>query len=361
MDNITHTLVGITLGRTPLGRAGRGTTAALVLASNLPDVDIVTAARGATAYIHWHRGPTHGPIGILGLGVLSAGLVWLWDRYDRRRRPDQPPLAPFATLALVGIVGVLFHVLMDLPTSYGTRLLSPFDWHWYSLDWMPIIDVYLLVALGAGLFFGRHSAAAKRRNAAIVLLLMAVNYGIRGVSHARALAAAPALFGPTLPDRCPGATDQPWLERWPRPPVDAVSSGRRCLVELAAMPSFASPFSWRIVVRMSNAYELTDADLLALRGGAAPWRVNRRYPNIWTPAAFQAAKTDGGQVLLGFSRFAAVRAFEGRDGTTTVRFTDMRFAGGRISPNQSSSRPDPFTLVVRIDRDGRVISEALTP
>src|SRR4029079_5539526 len=48
-----------------------------------------------------------------------------------------------------------------------------------------------------------------------------------GVSHARALAAAPALFGPTLPDRCPGATDQPWLERWPRPPVDAVPSWLR--------------------------------------------------------------------------------------------------------------------------------------
>ena len=32
MDNLTHTLFGLTLSRTPLGRAGRGVTTALVLA-----------------------------------------------------------------------------------------------------------------------------------------------------------------------------------------------------------------------------------------------------------------------------------------------------------------------------------------
>ena len=54
-------------------------------------------------------------------------------------------------LIAVSIVGVLLHVLMDLPTSYGTRLLSPFDWHWFAVDWMPIIDIYLLMALVIGL------------------------------------------------------------------------------------------------------------------------------------------------------------------------------------------------------------------
>ena len=72
MDNVTHTLFALTLARTPLGRAGRGTTAALVLASNAPDIDIVAAARGATSYMTWHRGPTHGSLGIAGLGLASA-------------------------------------------------------------------------------------------------------------------------------------------------------------------------------------------------------------------------------------------------------------------------------------------------
>jgi hypothetical protein len=60
MDNLTHTLFGLTLARTPLGRAGRGVTTALVLASNAPDADIVMTARGNASYLQWHRGPTHG-------------------------------------------------------------------------------------------------------------------------------------------------------------------------------------------------------------------------------------------------------------------------------------------------------------
>src|SRR4051794_25747170 len=87
MDNVTHTLFALTLARTPLGRAGRGTTAALILASNAPDIDIVATAAGAISYLKWHRGPTHGPLGVVALGALAAGIVWygrkLWDRRER--------------------------------------------------------------------------------------------------------------------------------------------------------------------------------------------------------------------------------------------------------------------------------------
>src|SRR5947209_10963010 len=77
MDNVTHTLFAATLARTPLGRAGRGTTAALLLASNAPDIDLITAVRGSVSYLTWHRGPTHGPVGIVALGLATAGLVWI--------------------------------------------------------------------------------------------------------------------------------------------------------------------------------------------------------------------------------------------------------------------------------------------
>src|SRR5205814_8381635 len=91
VDNLTHTLFGLTLARTALGRAGRGTTAALVVASNAPDVDIVATASGALSYLRWHRGPTHGPIGLIGLGLATASLVWLW--YDGSARLKSRRLA----------------------------------------------------------------------------------------------------------------------------------------------------------------------------------------------------------------------------------------------------------------------------
>ena len=68
MDNLTHTLFAVTLGRTPLGRAGRGTTTALVLASNAPGHRHRHRGARRVAYLQWHRGPTHGPLGIIGLG-----------------------------------------------------------------------------------------------------------------------------------------------------------------------------------------------------------------------------------------------------------------------------------------------------
>ena len=371
MDNLTHTLFALTLARTPLGRAGRGTTTALLLASNAPDIDIVAASTGAVNYLAWHRGMTHGLLGGVGLGVAAAGLVWMGRRlYDRRtpRAPtDDTPDASFAMLAAVSMVGVLLHVLMDLPTSYGTRLLSPFSWRWFAVDWMPIVDLYLLIGLAAGLWFGRTSPAARRRNAALVLVLMAANYGVRAAAHHQALAELPRIFGPTLPPPCrtPGPNPGP-IDAWP--PLDAEvapATGRRCLVEAAAMPSFLSPFQWRIVLHVSNAYEMRDLNLLADRFALrdaepeAPWRLTVRYPNVWTPVVSTAAATHLGQVFLGFSRFPAARSAVDPRGVTTVRFTDMRFAGGPLGLNPEVRRVDPFTATVRIGADGTILEQGL--
>src|SRR5580704_5225111 len=99
MDNLTHTLFAVTLARTPLGRAGRGTTAALILASNAPDIDIVAAARGGVSYLAWHRGPTHGPLGIAGLGLIAAGLAWLGRRAVDRRSERPQTSSPLSQAA----------------------------------------------------------------------------------------------------------------------------------------------------------------------------------------------------------------------------------------------------------------------
>ena len=87
MDNVTHSLFAATIARTPLGRAGRGTTAALILASNAPDIDIVATAGGAVNYLEWHRGPTHGPLGVIGLSLVTASIVW-WGRLSPQHHSE---------------------------------------------------------------------------------------------------------------------------------------------------------------------------------------------------------------------------------------------------------------------------------
>ena len=365
LDNLTHSLFAATLGRTPLGRAGRGTTATLILASNAPDIDIIATGGGAFKYLEWHRGLTHGPIGLAVLAVVAAGIVEVARRMNPKwRHPGED--APFPMLVAVAAVGIVFHVAMDLPTSYGTRLLSPFSWRWYAVDWMPIIDVYLLIALGSGLFLGRLSQEARRRNAAIVLTFVAAIYGVRAFMHQQALDLAPRLFGPTLPPRCDAPLDiTPLLDSWPKPVPTPPANGRRCLVEIAALPTFMSPFDWRIVAQMSNAYEIHDVNLLDSRfrepehDSDAFWRQTLRYPNIWTEEVRRAAATHGGQVFLGFSRFPAARTAHDAAGVATVRFTDVRFVGGPFVTEQPRRRVQPFTVTVRFDANGRVTSETL--
>ena len=373
MDNLTHTLFAVTLGRTPLGRAGRGTTTALVLASNAPDIDIIATVRGGASYLRWHRGPTHGPIGLVVLSALTAAIVWGIQRYGDRRTdpPDEAPSASFGMLWVVSALGILCHILMDYPTSYGTRLLSPFDWHWFAADLMPIVDVYLVAALFAGLLFGQTSEASRRRNAAIVLVLMAANYGVRAVARHEAVALAPRVFGPLMPQPCdPGRVDHPLLVHWPREqdrtlPATMSGGASRCLADLAAMPTFLSPFKWRLIARLSNAYELHDVDILDARlhrpaeAGDAPWRVTVRYPDQWTPTVQTAAAAPMAQTFLGFSRFPAARwVIDQRTGVVTVRWTDMRFAGG-MALDQRVVRGNIFGATVRLAPNGAVLAEQL--
>jgi membrane-bound metal-dependent hydrolase YbcI (DUF457 family) len=361
MDNLTHTLFAVTLARTPLGRAGRGTLPALVIASNAPDIDIVATARGTASYLAWHRGPTHGPIGVIALGLATAGVVVAARRYIAPRRDGTD--ASFGRLFAVSTMGVLLHILMDLPTSYGTRFLSPFDWHWFAVDWMPIVDIYLMIALVTGLLMGELSATSRRRLAAIVLVVMAANYGVRAVAHRQALARAPQLFGSLLPRSCDERATESWgLDRWPRPDGSIDGTPGPCLVEMAAMPTFASPFRWRVIAHLSNGYELHDLDLLDAAPAATErfWRQTVRYPDQWTAAAFKAAQTRTAQVFLGFSRFPAARSFTDASGTTTVRWSDIRFVGD-LSASDILRPPNIFNVVIRIDAAGRIVDEHLGP
>lgn len=375
MDNLTHSLFGLTLARTPLGRVGRGTTAVLFLASNAPDIDIVVTAGGAARYLQFHRGPTHGPLGVIGLGLAVAGLVWGWHRWFEKKNADtSDPPAGFVMLCVIAMLGVVCHVLMDLPTSYGVRPLSPFAWTWFTSDWMPIVDVYLIAILAAGLFFGRDrtgdktSTTRRRRNTALALVLMMADYGVRATSHHMAVARAPEVFAGHLPPWCTDAVKPSWaIDYWPRTTTPSMPDAAldRCLVEIAAVPDFISPFRWRLIARSSNSYDLRDLDLLGdtrLDTGEpqVPVTQSVRVPSIWTPAVMQAATAPTARLFLGFSRFPAARSFVAADGVATVRWTDMRFLMGPLG-NPAMFRSNLFGSTVITGPDGKVRVDRLGP
>src|SRR5919201_2843330 len=114
MDNLCHTLVGAALGETGLKRRTRFATATLMIASNLPDVDVLIFAT-STPSVAFRRGWTHG---VLADAVLPLALTAITVAIARRRgRTDVRP----GSILLLSYLGVLLHVAMDVLNNYGVR------------------------------------------------------------------------------------------------------------------------------------------------------------------------------------------------------------------------------------------------
>jgi inner membrane protein len=181
VDNICHTLVGAAMGEAGLKGKTRFGTAALLIGANLPDLDVLVFAT-STPSIEFRRGWTHGVLAQLVLPVLFTGVLWLLGRM--RPRDAGPPLRP-AWLLLLSYAGVWSHVFLDYLNTYGIRLLTPFDWQWFYGDAVFIIDPWLWLMLGAGVWLARRrgrmrpvlsARAVSQTRPALAALLAAVCY-----------------------------------------------------------------------------------------------------------------------------------------------------------------------------------------
>ncbi len=343
MDNLTHTLFALTLANTGLRRFGRGVTSTLVLASSVPDLEFVTGLTGGrVAYLSAHRGPTHGPLG-LGLGAAMAACVYLARRLRRPREDD----APFPALVIAGLAGVIGHVAMDFATSYGTRVLSPFSKVWYGVDWLPIVDPWLLLVLAAGLVAAWFRPALARRFAVVTLVVMAVHYGLRASAHEMALRQAEAREAAIgVSAAAPRNTRVfAYLDR-----------GQPARLP-AALPTVASPFRWRLITRTADGFEVAEIDL------RNPDRVRGqtlRFPNHDGALVAEASAAPTARAFLGFSRFPAVEVVPHRNGDVTVHWYDMRF--GQAAPEGDfRTAISPFGAWVRLTSDGRLLGHGLGP
>src|SRR5439155_9413004 len=134
-------------------------------------------------------------------------------------------------------------------------------------------------------------------------------------------------FGATLPPACDQQASRSLVDAWPRI-VPSRGAGEPCTLDTAAMPTFLSPFQWRVISRLPEAYWVYDVDTLDRRVPSSERSGDpaSMVTNQWTPAVLEAARTRTAQVFLGFSRFPDATASVDPAGITIVQFTDMRFA-----------------------------------
>ena len=176
MDNLTHSLIGAVLGQTGLKRRTGLAIPALIIGANLPDIDAGCSIYGIES-LAMRRGITHGPIAMLVLPLLLAGALWWFDRWQARRgkRPEERLPIRFGWLLALSFIGCLTHPAFDWLNNYGIRLLEPFSSQWFYGDTLFIVDPWLWVILGAGLWLSlRLERKASRASCVIAMAVFGV-------------------------------------------------------------------------------------------------------------------------------------------------------------------------------------------
>ena len=294
MDNLCHTLTGAALAEAGLKKTTRFGSVALMIAANLPDVDVFSFV-AETHPVALRRGWTHGVLAQAVLPVVLAGVFVLVDR--TRPSVHAHPVRPLAMLTL-GYVGVLSHVAMDWLNTYGVRLLMPLSRDWFYGDAVFIVDPWLWLTLAAGVVLSRRLQVTTPSRWAvagaalyIVLMIVSARAARDKVVHA-------------------------WTQATGGPPAR---------VMVGPMP--INPLKRTIIVDAGDHYE---------RGAFEWWprriRFERQHipKNDRHPAALAASGDRDFRGLLVWSRFPYYELQDLGDGRMRVTLADMRFGKRRL-------------------------------
>jgi inner membrane protein len=318
MDNLTHTAIGLFLSRIGLGRWSARGTPIVLIAANIPDIDVVSWAGGPLNYLAYHRHLTHSLLLMPVMALAAVGIVRLAGR-----APVRWTGAFFAAL-----IAVASHLALDWTNVYGIRLLLPFSSQWLRADITSVVDpwIWAVLALGiAGPFLARlvgseiSSGSVKERyhgrGFAWFALLSVLLYDCgRGVLHARAVASLEArMYDDTVPLRA------------------------------AALPDMVNPFKWRGIVETQGSYVIQDLNMAAMDPGSARGAVYHK-PDP-EPAIDAARRTAAFQEFLRFSQYPLWRVtpYAAVENGKLVEAFDLRF-GTPIAPG----------FVARAVLDGRM-------
>jgi inner membrane protein len=305
MDNLTHTAIGLFLSRIGLGRWSPRGTAIVVLAANIPDIDVVAAAGGTLNYLEFHRNLTHSLLLMPVMALAAVVVVRLAGR-----KPVNWVWGVFAAL-----IAMASHLALDWTNVYGIRLLLPFSGEWLRADTTAVVDLWIWAVLGIGIagpFLARlvgseiSSGGAKERHHGrgfawfALLVVLLYNCG-RGALNARATGfLAARMYDGAVPLR------------------------------VAAMPDPVNPLKWRGIVETPGAYVIQDLNLAQDPGGARGITFHKPDPE---PAIETARRTDVFQAFLRFSQYPLWRVtpYPAVENGRLVEVFDLRF-GTPLAP-----------------------------
>jgi inner membrane protein len=287
VDPICHTLVGGCLARTGLARRTAFGTATLLVAANLPDVDVLAIPFGRN--LEWRRGWTHGVLALAVWPWVLATVMWGLGRL----RPAGAEAVRFRALVGLAAIGVATHPFLDFLNTYGMRWLMPFRDRWYYGDTLFIVDPWLWAVLALAIWASgrarRRGAGDPGRPARVALGLAAAYIGVMMLTTLRVRAAVREEVGP---------------------------------LRIMAAPVPLRPLTRQVVVEEGDRYRIGRYRI----GSADPLRLEGVVRRGGSPeAAAAVAAAPGGLPFLRWARFPAW-TLEPQGDSVRIRVRDLRYA-----------------------------------
>jgi inner membrane protein len=334
MEPITHMLTGAVVARTGFNKRAAYATFAMVLAAELPDIDMIRlylgpAAGPLTSFQH-HRGITHTFIGIpVEAALVTAGFYL----YHRIRKSPPAKARPNWLLLYAGcLLALLTHILLDWTNNYGVRPFFPFNPRWYAGSFIfifePILFLILLLPLILPPLFALINSEIGSRKRAfpspawswIAIVLVAALYLLRFNEHSKAIVLAEQ-------NATPDAT------------------------RFFASPHPTNPFLWSVVTDTPGAYHLST---LNTRTGQADSThpADTVYKSPTTLPILAAKRTPLGRAYLDWSMYPILtETLDNSDPhhpLTAVTFSDARFMYN-VLPTESRTPKASLSGTVLLD------------
>lgn len=372
MDNLTHSLVGLTAAKAGLEKLSPGATALCLLAANAPDADIVVLAFGDRwDFLQHHRGITHAIVGVVALAILLPLIFYAVDRLWSRFR-NRPPTVKLQGLMLASFIVSATHPLLDWTNNYGIRFLLPWSQKWSYGDLVFIVDPYLWLILGGAAFLltarTRFLKFVWAAIAAVLTFLIVASPRSDMLPHPWLIAffwivvlvALIVLFFNNARERWGGRIALAafalvlcyWtflafahagaLARGNATATRLANANGETVGRTAAMPRLANPFRWDFVFETDRATYRFDVGVMD--GTTASEAVRYAKPAGELKATLDSiAQQKPVRVFLGFARFPVLQFAEPDCVTSTlVQIADLRYT----EPGQSRGS---FSLEVPVD------------
>ena len=313
MDTITQCLLGATTSEVGFRRRiGPTATWLATVSALIPDLDMTLAPFLDEGSVHLsHRGFSHSLLFSL---LVPFALAALFRRFSRCKR--------YGLLWGCSFVAMLSHPLLDLCTTYGTRVFSPFSEARLAWNFIGIVDfVYtpILILTLVGCAMHRRWGNPKRTYlmGCLGLALSTAYIGLGAFNHHQAVQLA------TKRARDEGHT----------------------LIQVEAYPTIGTILPWRMVYETSDAFYTGRVNFLHRVPGSFLRLL--KSENEWVDRAEQDPRV---QAFREFTMEMERPIYEEQDGRPQVLFDDMRYAFPLDNPRSL------WSVSVSFHSDGQIES-----